>query len=578
MPDNLEESYFINLKTSPLMGIGFRRWECGGPSQERQKELFDRKVHGQPFQARGPGVALRIGPNRTQVFRAWKMSTRVLRSRGPAVDVVRRPITLNRVEDVITHIRSLKPKSGVVPIRCPCTEAPPPLLQPLPVNRVQPVPAPVLLSAASPRPHRRTTPDSTRENWLEAVKGALRAWCVPPGQQGHLICQHLTGEALEEVKELHSEERDDIKLVSDTLKRAFRDTVPAHIVMGRFNTRRQGEDESVCLYALDLRRLLRRAHRQDPTCCLNPGKTLRDQFVEGLFDASLKLDLLRLIRQNPNCNFYDVTDKALAVAEAAGRTKRAPAQRLLVNCQRVVRRPSGPGALSYTTADQVALFQEVMELRRTLCNELDKLRIAVNGRASGVPNRLAGTPQTGRGGGATGYGYRPRVRHRYTAGRPTPPVPSRAPLHLPNIRQRLTTLQDLRNRTIQVELPRQTGRLRQRGATRGGSRSGQAPQGPDSRRQSGLDPASHSGHECSSWRCVIAAALEQPRRGQASQASAWARVLKAEQKVQHFSMSEEGRVGFPWAPQRERLVVPVGYEMVVSCIATTGQMVPRTPP
>ncbi|KAI8490638.1 hypothetical protein Bbelb_319060 [Branchiostoma belcheri] len=60
--------------------------------------------------------------------------------------------------------RSWKRRSEVVPIRCPCTEAPPPLLQPLPVNRVQPVPAPVLLSAASPRPHRRTTPDSTRES------------------------------------------------------------------------------------------------------------------------------------------------------------------------------------------------------------------------------------------------------------------------------------------------------------------------------------------------------------------------------------------------------------------------------
>ncbi|KAI8503803.1 hypothetical protein Bbelb_187740 [Branchiostoma belcheri] len=279
----------------------------------------------------------------------------------------------------------IQERSGVVPIRCPCTEAPPPLLQPLPVNpcrlpsfRLQLLPVrareqrliaperfvfglnngssagfrcwgeevlvePMDQTPPPPRNGCRRTrhssaarmqanqvaargsglPSMTGPHWLEEEEGALRAWCVPPEQQGHLICQHLTGEALEDVKALHSEERDDIKTVLDTLKRAFRDTVPAHIAMGRFYTRRQ---EDYTLYALDLRRLLRWAHRQDPTCCPNPGKTLRDQFVEGLFDASLKLDFLRRIRQNPNCNFYDVKDEALAVAEATGRTKRAPAQ------------------------------------------------------------------------------------------------------------------------------------------------------------------------------------------------------------------------------------------------------------
>ncbi|KAI8490639.1 hypothetical protein Bbelb_319070 [Branchiostoma belcheri] len=88
-------------------------------------------------------------------------------------------------------------------------------------------------SNSPPPPRRRRSPSCNR--------------CSTAGmeaQHGHLICQHLTGEALEEVKALHSEERDDIKLVLDTLKRAFRETLPAHIVMGRFYTLRQGEDES----------------------------------------------------------------------------------------------------------------------------------------------------------------------------------------------------------------------------------------------------------------------------------------------------------------------------------------------
>ncbi|KAI8503601.1 hypothetical protein Bbelb_185720 [Branchiostoma belcheri] len=170
-------------------------------------------------------------------------------------------------------------KSGVVPIRCPCTEAPPPLLQPLPVHPafdlgeeevlVEPIdqtsPAeqppmelrrqgynPRTPSNSPPPPRRRRSPSCNRcstagmedvrhalmvqkerklpkfsgddpdfsfQDWLEEVERALRAWCVPPEQQGHLIFQHLTGEALEEVKALHSEERDDIKLVLESIPR-----------------------------------------------------------------------------------------------------------------------------------------------------------------------------------------------------------------------------------------------------------------------------------------------------------------------------------------------------------------------
>ncbi|KAI8487205.1 hypothetical protein Bbelb_350030 [Branchiostoma belcheri] len=217
--------------------------------------------------------------------------------------------------------------------------------------------------AASPRPHRRTTPDSTRENPAGGTvadgpdtlqQRACRHIRSPPeGQDSHVYdpedlrrlgydprtpsnspppprrrrspsCNRcstagMEAEALEDVKALHSEERDDIKTVLDTLKRAFRDTVPAHIVMGRFYTRRQEDDES---------------------------------------------------------------DEALAVAEAAGRTKRAPAQVHGTCCSVPA---EGTGQLS---ASQSLLCNELDEL----CNELDELRFAVNGRASG---------------GATGYGYRP---------------------------------------------------------------------------------------------------------------------------------------------------------------------------
>ncbi|KAI8512048.1 hypothetical protein Bbelb_111480 [Branchiostoma belcheri] len=55
-----------------------------------------------------------------------------------------------------------------------------------------------------------------------------------------------------------------------------------------------------------------------------------------------------------------------------------------------------------------------------------------------------------------------------------------------------------------------------------------------------------------------------------SEAGAWTRALKAEEKLRRFTTGEGGRVGYAWAPHRQKLVIPAGHEMIIFCRARSG--------
>ncbi|CAH1247195.1 RTL1 [Branchiostoma lanceolatum] len=74
----------------------------------------------------------------------------------------------------------------------------------------------------------------------------------------------------------------------------------------------------------------------------------------------------------------------------------------------------------------------------------------------------------------------------------------------------------------------------------------------------------------SSCRSVIAEAIEKPEPEQTEQATVWSRALKVEEKIQRFTVAEDGRVGAAWAPHREKLIIPAGHEMIIFCKARTG--------
>ncbi|XP_066300859.1 uncharacterized protein [Branchiostoma lanceolatum] len=123
-------------------------------------------------------------------------------------------------------------------------------------------------------------------------------------QQARLIWSNLEGDAKQEIKLLSARDKGDPRVILDTLKGAFQDTLSANIITGRFYTNAMG-----------------RARRRDPEICANPDKALRDQFIEGIRDRESKLELLRRVRVQPDITFCGIKDEALALAEESSRVR-----------------------------------------------------------------------------------------------------------------------------------------------------------------------------------------------------------------------------------------------------------------
>eukprot|EP00058_Branchiostoma_floridae_P021999 XP_002607489.1 hypothetical protein BRAFLDRAFT_69921 [Branchiostoma floridae] len=88
-----------------------------------------------------------------------------------------------------------------------------------------------------------------------------------------------------------------------------------------FDGRNATKDETVRAYAVQLQTLMRRARRQDAQICTDPDKALRDQFVEGLRDKDITLELLRPVRRQETFTFAEVKEEALALVEANTRVR-----------------------------------------------------------------------------------------------------------------------------------------------------------------------------------------------------------------------------------------------------------------
>lgn len=187
------------------------------------------------------------------------------------------------------------------------------------------------------------------------------------------------------------------------LREAFREKRTTPQLLHALYARRQLDGEDLRDFSHALSQLLNSALQQSPRAVADPPLALRDQFIEGVRDSTLRRELRRLIREKPESSLFDVRDEALMwTLEDRPRSTNVVRNRNLV-C-------GGPDECSekatpYSSAqtDLATTLQEVVKIITQQGKAIGELTNAVRELAG----QTAGSESGSRGG-------RSKVKPKYT--------------------------------------------------------------------------------------------------------------------------------------------------------------------
>ena len=147
--------------------------------------------------------------------------------------------------------------------------------------------------------------------WIEEVHACVRARHLSPADQALFIYDHLEGEAREEIKYRSPEERADPDKVLLILKELFGCTKSYVSLQEDFFSKKQQDDETLQEFSHALMCLMEKVVQKSPHGSLNMEVLLRDQFVEHVFDCSLRRELKQFVRGHPTAILMEVRTEAI---------------------------------------------------------------------------------------------------------------------------------------------------------------------------------------------------------------------------------------------------------------------------
>lgn len=151
----------------------------------------------------------------------------------------------------------------------------------------------------------------TVDEFIDEVERVIRARSQSPEDQVDFILSLLKGSALEEVRLCMGGESKQPSDLFSYLRGAFREKRNAPQLLHAFYARKQEEGEDLRDYSHALSQILSLVLKQSPDAVTNVKLTMRDQFIEGIRDSSLRRELRRFVREKPQSTFFDVREEAL---------------------------------------------------------------------------------------------------------------------------------------------------------------------------------------------------------------------------------------------------------------------------
>lgn len=153
------------------------------------------------------------------------------------------------------------------------------------------------------------------EEWVAAMKSYFKVCKIPEEDQVELLKQHLKGEAKLTVRLMLEDGSPDIKSVFKVLEEVYGDKVPVGTRLREFYDRKQMAGEKIRAFAYDLQEKIRKLKRRDPDRFPDPDAVLKEQFVLGLHDDSLRREMKRHAKTGPPSTFSALMQAAIDWSE-----------------------------------------------------------------------------------------------------------------------------------------------------------------------------------------------------------------------------------------------------------------------
>lgn len=219
-------------------------------------------------------------------------------------------------------------------------------------------------------------PHSLRE-FRDKMLATFKLYPVSQDQKVEILIGQLQGAALREVKSWPRSERKTAEQILDRLNTTFETRTASELKMCFFG---KWQQPKVTLrdFALSLQEALRAVIHIDPREAEGQDQTLREQFIEGVLDKSLKRQLKMLSAQHPNTPFLDFKELAIDIlgerhqSEPPEDKRVGPAPRPATHSQMTEHGAQAPvpDAVATLTA-QVSLLAETMERMRKQLERLE---------------------------------------------------------------------------------------------------------------------------------------------------------------------------------------------------------------
>lgn len=244
----------------------------------------------------------------------------------------------------------------------------------------------------------------TVDEFVDEVERVMRARGLSGEDQVDFVLSLLKGSALEEVKLRMGGQAKQPSDLFSYLRAAFREKRTTPQLLHAFYARQQSEGEDLRDYSHALSQLLNAALQQSPSIVADAQLVLRDQFIEGVRDPTLRRELRRLVREKPGLSLFDIREEAIMwTFEDHPRAINTARNRNLVSSGRDEITENANATVN-TQKDLTSTLQEVVKI------------IAQQGKAiSELTDAVRGLTMQNANPGSSHRGGRPQARPKYTS-------------------------------------------------------------------------------------------------------------------------------------------------------------------
>ncbi|XP_038127148.1 uncharacterized protein LOC119773977 [Cyprinodon tularosa] len=185
--------------------------------------------------------------------------------------------------------------------------------------------------------HLNSNDSWTLEEWIERIRHFAESRGCTEKERAQIVFDHLEGAARTEVKFLPPQQRECMDSIFNILREVY-GCMHSHVsLQRRFYNRKQQDGESLIDYSHSLMDLMDMIVKSDAQVVSRVvSKDLRDQFIDGIRDQTLKIRLRDLVNANPNWTIREARAEAtkwMAQCGAPSKSVRLVSNETVVSCE-----------------------------------------------------------------------------------------------------------------------------------------------------------------------------------------------------------------------------------------------------